>query len=311
MSSTSLESLLLEISHFELGLSKSKLVKEMAERERIHYEEEQQQILDNIQISQAELEDLARDLEEAKRERAHKIQYNELAMEVNKFPSRATSEESIAALKVEIQELEYEANQQIQAMAQRKQQFGTVLQSLRTMQESIQQEQLDEVKRLFLKRGTQNDEEDEEEGFVDTPEENKIVETTLVEGASASSPTATAAGEGDVTTVMDGEQQEGLDEEPPMADGLERVLSSEGHHRHSSSDRSRRGSDSPRDQDSPSLGAEESSGVFVVDLQSHSASTPPIQLSGFSSADRPDSATPPSRSQTGTPQSSDQSTGTF
>lgn len=206
-----------------------------------------------------------------------------MALELGKFPSREASQASIAALEAEIQELEWESMQQGQAMTQRKQQFDTVLQSLITMQESIQQEQLDVVKRQFLKRTTQDDDE-EEEGFVENLEESGTTQT--------SEPTTAA----DVVPAASDLQQES-EEQPPLADGLERVLSMEGHHRHSSSsDRSRRGgSESPRDMDSPNMNMLVSEtlgdgGVFALDLQNHPAST---------------LSTPPSRSQTNTPKSGD------
>ena len=277
---------------------------EMAERERIHYDQEQQGILNSIVVSQSELEDLAQELEVAKRERTHKIQYDELALELGKFPSREASQASIAALETEIQELEWESRQQDLAMTQRKQQFDMALQSLVTMQESIQQEQLDVVKRQFLKRTTQEDEDaldDEEEGFVETQGENGSAQT-------AESTTAKAA-----TPAADGqqEQQESDEQQPPSADGLERVLSMEGHHRHSSSsDRSRRGgSESPRDLDSPNMSVivSESPGgggdVFVVDLQNHSTLTP-TNLSVMEQASTPMS---PSGSQKSAPKPVDSS----
>ncbi|KAF9115406.1 THO complex subunit 7 [Mortierella sp. AM989] len=167
-----LQNLLHEVSHFELTLSKTKLVTEMAERERLNYDQEQRRTEASIARLQEELGTLARDLEVAKQERANKIQYDQLATEVSQFPSRESSEASILSLRAEIQELENEAVQQSMVMELRKKQFFTALLCLQSIQESIEEDQRAEEQRLFLKRTHHDDdiEEEEEEGFINVME---------------------------------------------------------------------------------------------------------------------------------------------
>ncbi|KAF9953302.1 THO complex subunit 7 [Mortierella alpina] len=271
-----LQTFMLEVSQVELSLSKSNLVTDMAERERLHYDREQQEIEDSISKSQEELEILARELEEAKQERANKIEYDQLAVEVSKFPSRDSSRESIANLQAEILELEREAVQQSAVMELRRKQFYTALQNLQSIRESIQHDQQEEEKRLFLKRARHDDdvlgeeEEEEEEGFAETMEDVK---------PTVSSPAPAA-----------------------VPNSVERVLSQD---RHLSPSSRSTGSESPAMNGLDSTGTEPSGAegaTFVLDLQHSttydSSSNTPIGTPGRGHKATP---TPPSRSLTGTP----------
>ncbi|KAF8936474.1 Tho complex subunit 7-domain-containing protein [Dissophora ornata] len=192
-----LQTFLLEVSQFQVGLSRSKLIAEMAEREHHHYDKEQHIIEENIKVSEEELKVLAVRLEEAKQERANKIQYDIIAAEVSKFPSRESNQQSIADLKAEILELEKEAVQQSEAMDKRKKQFFTALMCLQSIQESIEEDQREEAKRLFHKRASHDDDgsgdEDEEEGFVESmegvaPTASTPTLSVFVNGAERNSP---------------------------------------------------------------------------------------------------------------------------
>ncbi|KAF9919521.1 THO complex subunit 7 [Linnemannia zychae] len=283
-----LQGLLMEISQFELGLSKSTLVSEMAERERQHYTDEQHQIETSIVHSQEELETLARDLEEAKQERTNKIQYDQLATQVLQFPSRESSQQSIAQLKAEILELENEAHQQSQLMDLRKKQFFTALLCLQSTQESIQEDRREEEKRLYLKRSQHDDpledhDEDDEGGF-------------------------TEAMEGVITT--DGGQASTGHGTPMSAPALDRTLSQDGH-ASSSANRSRRGSASPGETGAAGAGGETGAAdgeTFVMDLQ---PGTPRGGSGTPGDASRPTTLTPPTRSLTGTPNPADTAMDTF
>ncbi|KAG0302409.1 THO complex subunit 7 [Dissophora globulifera] len=149
--------------HFQVGLSRSKLISEMAGRERILYAKDQQNIEANIQTAEQELQVLAVKLEEAKRERSNKIQYDRIATELLQYPSRESSQQSIANLKAEILELENEADQQSMVMELRKKQFFTALMCLQSIQESIEEDQREEATRLFHKRPTHDDDDDDED----------------------------------------------------------------------------------------------------------------------------------------------------
>lgn len=280
----------MEISQFELGLSKSTLVTEMAERERQHYNEEQHQIEDNIALSQEELETLARDLEGAKQERANKIEYDQLATQVLQFPSRESSQQSIAQLNAEILELENEATQQSQLMDLRKKQFFTALLCLQSTQESIREDRREEEKRLYLKRSHNDDhlddhDEDDEGGFVEN-----------MEG------------------VVDAEHGRGT---PQLASALEGVVSQDGHGAASPNlNRNRRGSTSPGGSGTGGAEAVRGSGggadgeVFMLDLQTST----PRGGSGVGTPGRANhlaTPTPPMRSLTGTPNPADTVMDTF
>ncbi|KAF8944300.1 hypothetical protein BGZ47_004410 [Haplosporangium gracile] len=282
-----LQALLMEISQFEVGLSKATLVTEMAKRERQHYHEEQHLIEDNIALSQEELETLARDLEGAKQERANKIEYDQLATQVLQFPSRESSQQSIAQLNAEILELENEATQQSQLMDLRKKQFFTALLCLQSTQESIREDQREEEKRLFLKRSHNDDpldhDDDDEGGFVENM---------------------------DGVVGLDGEHGLGT---PHLAPALERVLSQDGHGAASPNlNRSRRGSTSPGGAGGAEAvgGSGVEGGVFMLDLQLNT----PRGGGGSGSPGRANhlaTPTPPIRSLTGTPNPADTAMDTF
>ncbi|KAH7043069.1 Tho complex subunit 7-domain-containing protein [Linnemannia elongata] len=284
------QALLMEISQFELGLSKSTLVTEMAERERQHYQEEQNQIEDNIALSHEELETLARDLEGAKQERANKIEYDQLATQVLQFPSRESSQQSIAQLNAEIMELENEATQQSQLMDLRKKQFFTALLCLQSTQESIREDRREEEKRLYLKRSHNDDpledhDEDDEGGFVENM---------------------------DGVVALDGDHGVGT---PQLAPTSERVLSQDAHGSASPSlNRNRRGSTSPGGVGAEGSEALTGSGadgeVFMLDLQT---STPRggVSTGTPGRSNQLATPTPPMRSLTGTPNPSDTAMDTF
>ncbi|KAF9584395.1 THO complex subunit 7, partial [Lunasporangiospora selenospora] len=321
-----LQSLHLEIAQFELGLTKTQLVTEMAEREKKNYDQEQQEIGFNISQSQTELEQLARQLEEAKQERANKIQYDEITKELSKLPSRESSQESINALRTEILDLEKDAIQQLQLMELRKKQFYTALLCLRSIQDSIHEDQREEERKLFLKRAPMDDEDDEDED--DHVQGNGDEEANEGNGLGTNSSTAASSMEGVIAasgltpSAMDMGAASMIGQAPsstigtPNTNGIESVLSQE--HANTRSERGS-GSNSPALSWSNALasgggnggsGAASVSetGVFVVDLIHSSSPTIP---SGMQSpaADTPGrhhshhhpSPSPPSRSQTGTP----------
>ncbi|KAF9913074.1 THO complex subunit 7, partial [Lobosporangium transversale] len=179
-----LQSLLHEVTYFELSISKTQLVAEMAERERLSYEQSQQRTEENIARSEKELEVLTRELEEAKQERANKILYDQLATEVSRFPSRQSNQESIATLQSEIQELEDEAVRQGLVMELRKKQFYDAFSCLQNIHDSIEEDQQEEQRRLYLKRTHPEDDEEEdqqEDGFAHA-EEGSLDVTADVEG---------------------------------------------------------------------------------------------------------------------------------
>ncbi|KAF9117693.1 THO complex subunit 7 [Mortierella sp. 14UC] len=280
----SFQGLLMEISQFELGLSKSTLVAEMAERERQHYHEERHQIEDNIALSHEELETLARDLEEAKQERANKIEYDQLAAQVLQFPSRESSQQSIAQLNTEILDLESEAVLQSQLMDLRKKQFFTALLCLQSTQESIREDRREEEKRMYLKRSQLYDplddhDQDDEDGFVEIMD--GIVE-------------------------LNGEHAAGQPRTPQLAPGSERVYSQDGHAAFPNTDRSRRGSSSPgraEGHNGTGAGGDGVGGeLFVLDLHPN---TPRGSGGTPGRANYLASPTPPTRSLTGTPNPAD------
>lgn len=152
----------LDITQLQLTLAKSKLVFDMAERERINYDQEQQHIEASIIASQAELERLDQDLVEAKKIRANKIEYDELSVQVLRYPSRESSQNTIESLQQEIQELELEGQAQVDKMAHRREQFFIALENLKAIQESILEDEREEAQRLFQKR-TQVDDDDDDD----------------------------------------------------------------------------------------------------------------------------------------------------
>lgn len=279
-SENGLQAFLLEVSQFQLGLSRTKLITEMAERERLHYEQDQQQIEENIAKSEEELQVLVHKLKEAKQERANKIEYDELAVEVTKLPSRELSQDTISNLKAEILELEQEAYQQSQVMDLRKKQFFTALLCLQSIQESIEEDQREEAKRLFHKRTHHDDDEEEEE-------EGGFVETDIA--ATTSTPTIA------------------------VTNGLERVFSHDGRSTMARSN----GSVAPSPSISASytsapgsglVGGTDEGAVFATNLQPHHSTDSMVQTPvGTPGRAHHPSPTPPSRSLTGTPNPADTS----
>ncbi|KAF9974225.1 THO complex subunit 7 [Actinomortierella ambigua] len=144
-------SVLLELSQVELKLQHAQLVAAMTFREREYYHKEQQQIEDQVQAAQQELVQLEQQLEEAKKERSNKIQYDELTNEINQFPTRHQSMQQVDHLRREIAELEAESLSYQHMLAWRRKQFLAALVSLQGIQESIVEDRKEEERLLALK----------------------------------------------------------------------------------------------------------------------------------------------------------------
>ncbi|KAF9161058.1 THO complex subunit 7 [Actinomortierella ambigua] len=144
-------SVLLELSQVELKLQHAQLVAAMTFRERQHYHQEQQQIEDQVQAAQQELVQLEQQLDEAKKERSNKIQYDELTNEINLFPTRHQSMQQVDHLRREIAELEAESLSYQHMLAWRRKQFLAALVSLQGIQESIVEDRKEEERLLALK----------------------------------------------------------------------------------------------------------------------------------------------------------------
>ncbi|KAG0337307.1 THO complex subunit 7 [Podila horticola] len=196
----------LDVTQLQLILAKSKLVFDMAERERINYEQEQQRIEASIISSQAELEKLDKDLVEAKKIRANMIEYDELAVQVLRYPSRESSQNSIESLQQEIQELGMEGQAQIEKMAYRREQFFTALENLKAIQESILEDEREEAKRLFLKR-TQVDDDDDDDLIGDGFGMDGVAQTGTAGALTPSGGSVPTGAGGSGATGPDGESR--------------------------------------------------------------------------------------------------------
>ncbi|KAJ3133049.1 hypothetical protein HK101_004499 [Irineochytrium annulatum] len=132
-----LDQFLVDLETFQYGLVKHQLVHDMNRRELDNYKAEQRKIEQDITRTTQEIEELKGDLEAEQVVRKNKLQYDEIAKDINKLPSRARSIENAKVLKNDIRVLEAEKRRLLAAMDLRRNMFATVMQALNTMKDTI------------------------------------------------------------------------------------------------------------------------------------------------------------------------------
>lgn len=130
------------------------------EKEKVRLESEA--LEETSRIAQLELE-----LEDARRERKNKIQYEEIGKEVRRYGDRFTSAGRISGLAKEITNLLDDQRLYTERWKSRRDQFDTVVSNLEVLQESIKEEKADADR----KKALNDDDADDDEGRAGEEEE--------------------------------------------------------------------------------------------------------------------------------------------
>ncbi|KAL6617881.1 DUF783-domain-containing protein [Neocallimastix californiae] len=136
---SSLESLLIMIETLEINLHRSKQIYEMNDKEVKEYKLKTENIEKRIIEGKVEIEDLKKQLDLSKEERKNKLEYDEMARNINKYPSRNQIQKHMDSLNKQINTLEKEYNYYEETINLRKKQFHTLLVSADEILYSIKQ----------------------------------------------------------------------------------------------------------------------------------------------------------------------------
>ncbi|KAJ4953617.1 hypothetical protein NE237_030449 [Protea cynaroides] len=130
-----------EMNTFELPLLKSKAVIDANLREKENFNELQEEIQRQILQTQADIEDLKKQLEESKLERQHKEECEAIRRLVAMQPPRSETQKIISELEKEIALLEAENTAGSRTLELRKKQFALLLHVVDELQNTIEEEQ--------------------------------------------------------------------------------------------------------------------------------------------------------------------------
>ncbi|KAJ1569481.1 hypothetical protein HK096_002988, partial [Nowakowskiella sp. JEL0078] len=160
---------LADLSQFEASILKYQLLYEMNQHEILNYESECLKIENEAAQTKNEIIDLKVQLEEAQRRRKNKMEYDEIAREINKIATRASSRQNIFRLKDEIEKLKNERQSLEKSQDLRRKAMNELVHSLYNVKDMITEEkEINETKRLnttaFI--AASQPAEDEEEGIL-------------------------------------------------------------------------------------------------------------------------------------------------
>ncbi|CAH7675531.1 hypothetical protein PPACK8108_LOCUS10545 [Phakopsora pachyrhizi] len=164
---------LLELQSLTRSLSESRGIRmlEMTRSEIKTLESQKARLEDEAMRERLRISQLENALEEARRERRNKIQYEEIGKEVRRFGDRLQSAERINGLAKEIDTLLLEQGSYAERWASRRAQFDTVIQNLEVLQESIREEKEDADRKKAL-----NDDESDVDNQEDPSDPTNQVE---------------------------------------------------------------------------------------------------------------------------------------
>ncbi|RKP07376.1 Tho complex subunit 7-domain-containing protein [Thamnocephalis sphaerospora] len=132
--------LICELEQFRLFAARQRLQHEANVEEGQRYGQDVINIAQNTHEVGEQVEKLKEQLEEARRERERKLEYDRLAAEINKLPTRAASHRSITQLQEEIRELGNNQTKHEDRVELRRTHMRQVLEAIAAMTAAIQAE---------------------------------------------------------------------------------------------------------------------------------------------------------------------------
>ncbi|KAJ3130066.1 THO complex subunit 7 [Nowakowskiella sp. JEL0407] len=158
-----------DLSMFETQIQKFQILHQMNQTEVAKYEEECSKIETEAGSTVLDIEGLLEKLKESQRIRKNKMEYDEIAKEIGKLPSRAASSKNIAQLKEEIEKLHAERRSLNESKELRRKAMQHLSESLKSVQQMIHDErERTEAERAStaLMESSLNMNDEEEEGLV-------------------------------------------------------------------------------------------------------------------------------------------------
>jgi THO complex subunit 7 len=126
------------LGHAEFGLLKNQFVLDMNQVEQANYDVLYKKINSEISRASQKIVVAKKDLEEARKIRKNRQEYDMIARKILLLPSRGQQAAKIKALEDKVEHLKRSEHEHDRKIEQRRKQFGCVLQSLSTMKNLIE-----------------------------------------------------------------------------------------------------------------------------------------------------------------------------
>ncbi|KAF3905959.1 hypothetical protein ABW21_db0202354 [Orbilia brochopaga] len=204
------EEILLDFAPLEEALMRIQLLTAANRKEVARYEQKKMQIEQASHKARSEMVELNSSLEEARKLKHYKLEYDVIATEITASPNsqktRQTQSDSIARLNAEIDALEREKAEYGKVWAARRGQFGAIVEALMGMQAQIQEDKEEQERREGL-------DDDDDEGDKPDPASTGVkAEGDATQDGEKSGEQAPAKDSGDVKqegdVVMEDTQME-------------------------------------------------------------------------------------------------------
>jgi THO complex subunit 7 len=139
-----------ELSSFEIPLTKTKAVIDANLREKDNFNELSDEINKQIVQARTDIEDLKKQLEEAKIERVHKEECEAIRKLIATQPPRSETQKTITDLEKEIASLEAENTAGSRLLELRRKQFALLLHVVDELQTTIEEEQKNFIEEMRM-----------------------------------------------------------------------------------------------------------------------------------------------------------------
>lgn len=131
------ERMLSQLAQCEFAQKKSRLVSNMSREELESYEQLSKEIEIQIEEAKKDIERTKAELQDAKRVRKNRIEYDVLAKVINEQPDRLETDIKLATLRQELGSLKEKSEQLEQKLEMRRKQFHVLISSIHSLQSML------------------------------------------------------------------------------------------------------------------------------------------------------------------------------
>ncbi|XP_012219454.1 THO complex subunit 7 homolog [Linepithema humile] len=128
------ERMLSQLAQCEFAQKKSRLVSNMSQEELKNYEELSKEIEIQIEKAKEDIEKTKAELQDAKRVRKNRIEYDVLAKVINEQPDRLETDIKLSTLRQELGSLKEKSEQLEHKLEMRRKQFHVLISSIHSLQ---------------------------------------------------------------------------------------------------------------------------------------------------------------------------------
>jgi THO complex subunit 7 len=126
------------LSHAEFGLLRNQFILDMNKMEQDNYDELYKRIDGEIEKAKRKIVESKLELQEARKIRKNRQEYDMLARQIQNYPDRAEMQATIKSLEEKLESLKKVDNEYVKKLEQRRKQFSVVLQALSSMKNLIE-----------------------------------------------------------------------------------------------------------------------------------------------------------------------------